>query len=58
MRIIQGLASAWAPRADGVFLTGPPQHLVLAGQVAKIPFITGDALDEGTIFATGSFNVT
>ncbi|KAI1784669.1 carotenoid ester lipase precursor [Ganoderma leucocontextum] len=53
-----GLATPWAPRADGKFLTAPPQHLVLAGQVAKIPFIAGDALDEGTIFATGSFNVT
>ncbi|PIL29453.1 hypothetical protein GSI_08395 [Ganoderma sinense ZZ0214-1] len=53
-----GLATPWAPRADGKFLTAPPQHLVLAGQVADIPFITGDALDEGTIFATGSWNVT
>ncbi|RPD58843.1 carotenoid ester lipase precursor [Lentinus tigrinus ALCF2SS1-7] len=53
-----GLATPWPPRADGVFLTAPPQHLVLAGQVAKIPFMSGDALDEGTIFATGSFNVT
>nr|VWO96474.1 Carboxylic ester hydrolase (EC [Ganoderma boninense] len=53
-----GLATPWAPRADGIFLTAPPQHLVLAGQVADVPFITGDALDEGTIFATGSWNVT
>ncbi|KAL1945641.1 hypothetical protein VTO73DRAFT_1643 [Trametes versicolor] len=53
-----GLAQAWAPRADGVFLEAPPQHLVLAGSVANIPFITGDALDEGTVFSTGSFNVT
>ncbi|EIW62477.1 alpha/beta-hydrolase [Trametes versicolor FP-101664 SS1] len=55
---LPGLAEVWAPRADGVFLQAPPQHLVLAGSVANIPFITGDALDEGTIFATGSFNVT
>ncbi|KAL7281021.1 hypothetical protein ACG7TL_004323 [Trametes sanguinea] len=53
-----GLADAWAPRADGVFLEAPSQHLVLAGNVANVPFITGDALDEGTIFATGSFNVS
>ena len=53
-----GLATPWGPRADGVFLTAPSQHLVLAGQVADIPFVTGDALDEGMIFATGSFNVT
>ncbi|KAI0666683.1 carotenoid ester lipase [Trametes maxima] len=53
-----GLAEIWAPRADGLFLEAPPQHLVLAGSVAGIPFITGDSVDEGTIFATGSFNVT
>ncbi|KAI0793564.1 carotenoid ester lipase precursor [Fomes fomentarius] len=62
-----GLASVWAPRADGVFLKAPPQHLVLSGSVAKVPFITanirahgytGDALDEGTVFASGSFNIT
>ncbi|TBU30072.1 alpha/beta-hydrolase [Dichomitus squalens] len=53
-----GLATPWAPRADGKFLTAPPEHLVLANQVADIPFISGDALDEGTIFATGSFNIT
>ncbi|KAI0326862.1 carotenoid ester lipase precursor [Cubamyces sp. BRFM 1775] len=53
-----GLAEVWAPRADGVFLEAPPQHLVLAGKVAHVPFISGDCLDEGTIFATGSFNVT
>ena len=53
-----GLATPWPPRADGTFLTAPPQQLVLAGQVADVPFITGDALDEGTLFATGSWNVT
>lgn len=54
----QGLDTPWAPRADGVFLKAPPQHLVLAGSVASVPVMTGDALDEGTVFATGSWNVT
>ncbi|KAI0699629.1 alpha/beta-hydrolase [Cerioporus squamosus] len=53
-----GLATPWAPRADGVFLKAAPQHLVLNGSVADIPFLTGDSLDEGTVFASGSFNVT
>ncbi|TBU44216.1 alpha/beta-hydrolase [Dichomitus squalens] len=53
-----GLATPWLPQADGKFLTAPPEHLVLANQVADIPFISGDALDEGTIFASGSYNVT
>ncbi|KAI0351054.1 alpha/beta-hydrolase [Trametes cingulata] len=53
-----GLATAWAPRADGIFLEAPPQHSVLAGTVSKVPFLIGGCEDEGTIFATGSFNVT
>ena len=39
--MVQGLATVWAPRADGVFLKAPPQHLVLTGSVAQIPFMTG-----------------
>ena len=37
----QSLALSWLPRADGVFLTGPPQELVSQGSVASIPFVTG-----------------
>ncbi|RPD58729.1 carotenoid ester lipase precursor [Lentinus tigrinus ALCF2SS1-7] len=48
----------WNPHADGVFLTAHPQELVLAGSVADVPFISGDVLDEGTLFATPSFNIT
>lgn len=40
----QGLSEAWAPHADGVFIEAPSQHLVLAGSVANIPFITGKRL--------------
>ncbi|KAI0742716.1 alpha/beta-hydrolase [Daedaleopsis nitida] len=53
-----GLATIWAPYGDGVFLKESPQRLVLSGSVAKIPFITGDALDEGTVFALSAFNIT
>ncbi|CDO75771.1 hypothetical protein BN946_scf185039.g7 [Trametes cinnabarina] len=53
-----GVLTPWIPRADGVFLEAPLQHLVLAGSVANVPFITGDTLDEGTLSATGSFNIT
>ena len=37
---VQGLATPWAPHADGTFLTAPPQHLVRSGSVADVPFIT------------------
>ncbi|EMD39520.1 hypothetical protein CERSUDRAFT_111844 [Gelatoporia subvermispora B] len=47
----QSLNLAWLPRADGKFLVEAPQQLVLKGSVARIPFITGDCDDEGTIFS-------
>ncbi|KAI0351862.1 alpha/beta-hydrolase [Trametes cingulata] len=53
-----GLHTSWSPRADGVFIEAPLQHLVLAGSVSNVPFITGDCLDEGTAHSTGAFNVT
>ncbi|PIL25485.1 hypothetical protein GSI_13375 [Ganoderma sinense ZZ0214-1] len=36
----------------------PVRNAVLAGRIAHVPFITGDSLDEGTIFASGAFNIT
>jgi acetylcholinesterase len=33
---------SWGPRADGTFLEAPLQHLVLQGNVAHIPFVTGN----------------
>lgn len=37
----QAVNSSWIPRADGVFLRDPPQHAVLKGTVADIPFVSG-----------------
>ncbi|KAH7928749.1 alpha/beta-hydrolase [Leucogyrophana mollusca] len=54
----QSLHLAWLPRADGVFLTEPPQHLVRQGSVANIPFVSGDCDDEGTLFSFANSNVT
>lgn len=38
----QSLALSFGPRADGVFLTDSPQHLVLKGEVARVPFVIGE----------------
>ncbi|KAH9968428.1 carotenoid ester lipase precursor [Lactifluus volemus] len=54
----QGLALAWLPRVDGVFLTEPPQQAVVDGRVADVPIITGNCDDEGTLFSIGSLDVT
>ncbi|KIM43069.1 hypothetical protein M413DRAFT_26269 [Hebeloma cylindrosporum] len=49
---------AWFPRTDGVFLTDDPQKLVQQGKVAKIPYVTGNCDDEGTLFSLANVNVT
>ncbi|KAJ7599914.1 carotenoid ester lipase precursor [Mycena floridula] len=54
----QSLVLAWLPRADGVFLTDNPQRLVQAGQVANVPFVSGDCDDEGTLFSLSTLNIT
>ncbi|TFK87023.1 carotenoid ester lipase precursor [Polyporus arcularius HHB13444] len=55
---VQGLATPYMPRADGVFVTLPPGQLPLKARMADVPFIIGDVKDEGTIFSLGSFNIT
>ncbi|RPD58751.1 carotenoid ester lipase precursor [Lentinus tigrinus ALCF2SS1-6] len=54
----QGLATPYMPRADGKFVTVPPQELVEQRTLAKIPFIIGDVQDEGTLFSLGNLNIT
>uniref|UniRef100_A0A8H7XSW5 Carboxylic ester hydrolase n=1 Tax=Psilocybe cubensis TaxID=181762 RepID=A0A8H7XSW5_PSICU len=54
----QSLNLAWLPRTDGVFLTDNPQNLVQQGKVAKIPYVTGNCDDEGTLFSLANLNVT
>ncbi|KAI0364152.1 carotenoid ester lipase precursor [Pilatotrama ljubarskyi] len=48
----------WNAHADGVFVTQPPQHLLLNGSVARIPVVVGNDEDEGSAFAFPSLNVT
>lgn len=54
----QSLRLAWLPRTDGVFLTDNPMNLVQNGKVAKIPYVTGNCDDEGTLFSLSTLNVT
>ncbi|KZS97394.1 carotenoid ester lipase precursor, partial [Sistotremastrum niveocremeum HHB9708] len=53
----QSLNLAWGPSVDGVFITAAPQKLVQTGTVAKVPFVTGDCDDEGTIFSLSLLNI-
>lgn len=54
----QSLRLAWLPRTDGTFLTENPMNLVQNGKVAKIPYVTGNCDDEGTLFSLSTLNVT
>ncbi|KAH9929250.1 sterol esterase [Fomitopsis serialis] len=49
---------AWQPRLDGDLLVQNPQRSVLMGQYAKVPIISGDCDDEGTLFSLGNINIT
>jgi carboxylesterase type B len=54
----QSLALAWQPRIDGTFLVDSPQKLVQQGVVARIPLVSGDCDDEGTLYSLSQLNVT
>ncbi|KAF8259500.1 carotenoid ester lipase precursor [Lactarius quietus] len=54
----QALALAWLPLVDGVFLVDDPQKLIQQGKVARIPFVTGDCDDEGTLISLSLVNIT
>ncbi|EIN08884.1 carotenoid ester lipase [Punctularia strigosozonata HHB-11173 SS5] len=54
----QSLNLAWVPRVDGVVLTDEPMQLVADGIMAKIPFISGNCDDEGTLFSLSSTNIS
>ncbi|KAI0046110.1 alpha/beta-hydrolase [Auriscalpium vulgare] len=58
MFAFQSMDLAWQPRVDGVFLTDDPQKLVLQDSVAKVPFVSGDCDDEGTLFSLTNANLT
>ncbi|KAF8578463.1 carotenoid ester lipase precursor [Ramaria rubella] len=52
------LQLAWQPRTDGEFIAENPQDSISRGKYARVPFVTGDCDDEGTIFSTSTLNLT
>ncbi|KIY67662.1 alpha/beta-hydrolase [Cylindrobasidium torrendii FP15055 ss-10] len=48
----------WLPRVDGVLFSDNPQRLLEQHKVAKVPIVTGDSDDEGTIFIFNQLNIT
>ena len=52
------MALVWQARVDGNFLVDDPQKLLQQGEVARIPFVSGDCDDEGTLFSLPLANIT
>ncbi|RPD58746.1 carotenoid ester lipase precursor [Lentinus tigrinus ALCF2SS1-7] len=46
------------PRVDGSLIKTSPLQLPFNGEIADVPFITGDVKDEGTILVFGELNIT
>ncbi|KAM5544429.1 hypothetical protein V8D89_002089 [Ganoderma adspersum] len=51
-------AAQWYPHADGVFFREPVRDAIQAGRIADVPFIVGMSLDEGTLLASGAWNIS
>ncbi|KDR70957.1 hypothetical protein GALMADRAFT_144423 [Galerina marginata CBS 339.88] len=49
---------AWFPRVDGIFLQEPPFAQIKAGRVSRIPIVSGNSDDEGTLFSFPQSNLT
>ncbi|KAJ7238856.1 carotenoid ester lipase precursor [Mycena haematopus] len=54
----RSLSLLWLPRVDGDVLVRNPPQSIAQGAFAKVPFLSGDCDDEGTLFAFSSTNVT
>ncbi|RDX42819.1 carotenoid ester lipase precursor [Lentinus brumalis] len=56
--VAPGGIPAFFPRAGGPLVAMPPMHLPAKGQIAEVPFITGDTKDEGTVTSSDGIDVT
>ncbi|KAJ7166862.1 Alpha/Beta hydrolase protein [Mycena filopes] len=52
------LHNIWRPRVDGEIVVHNPLLSVVQGRYAKVPIITGDSDDEGTLFSLSNTNIT
>ncbi|KAJ7921736.1 sterol esterase [Mycena leptocephala] len=52
------IQNVWRPRVDGEIIVQDPLISVSNGLYAKIPIMTGDTDDEGTLFAFSTTNIT
>ncbi|KDR77272.1 hypothetical protein GALMADRAFT_120430 [Galerina marginata CBS 339.88] len=51
-------SSSWNPSVDGQFITRSPIESLQKGLYARVPIISGDCDDEGTLFSLSNLNIT
>ncbi|KAJ3506308.1 hypothetical protein NLJ89_g6941 [Agrocybe chaxingu] len=54
----ESLELSFQPVIDGYYIARDPLISLQQGKYARLPFITGDTEDEGTIFSFGVLNIT
>ncbi|CAA7262326.1 unnamed protein product [Cyclocybe aegerita] len=54
----ESLNLAWQPMVDGKLIVRDPLVSLQQGKYAKIPFISGENEDEGTLFSLSTTNIT
>ncbi|KAF8186514.1 Alpha/Beta hydrolase protein [Mycena galopus ATCC 62051] len=52
------ISLVWRPRVDGDIIVRNPAQSVAQGAFAKIPLLSGDCDDEGTLFSFSNTNIT
>ncbi|PAV18601.1 sterol esterase from carbohydrate esterase family CE10 [Pyrrhoderma noxium] len=57
-RSYTSLNTVWSPRTDGQLIKSDPVPILKQGLYAKVPIITGDVDDEGTLFSLAQTNIT
>lgn len=56
--LLYALGFVWGPSVDGDIIPGAPWKLLEEGKFARIPFISGNNVDEGTLFVPTYLNTT
>lgn len=54
---INSVALSFGPRQDGKFIKEFSNVLIAQGKYSRVPLISGDEEDEGTILSTGTYSI-
>lgn len=54
----ESVSLSFLPRTDGKILKAEAQDLLAAGSYTRVPILTGNNADEGTLLTLGTLNIT